>query len=134
MALVRTTAAISRATSAGPNACESATTWVAAVQPTARAARSCSTASASPSVITEAPGPSAAAAICTASSTAHSSWALIVKPANRPSTPWASSVSTTSLEESTTLFTQTSTDMAHRIRSLRGSNSAVASIEPTVTG
>src|SRR6478672_3979710 len=104
----RTTAAISRATSAGPNRAESASTWVAAVHPTARADRSCSTASASPRVSTLA-RPPVAAATWTASSTAHSSWLLIVKPAYRPSTAWASSVSTTSPDESTTRLMQTST-------------------------
>ena len=74
--------------------------------------------------------------ICTASSTAHSSCGLIVKPAYRPSTAWASSVSTTSLEESGTRFTQTSTlPIGHqRSLSLAGSSSGVASTEPTVTG
>ena len=46
----RTTAAISRATSAGPSAAGRPRRGSAAVQPTASAARSCSTASASPRV------------------------------------------------------------------------------------
>ena len=103
------------------------------MQPTARAERSCSTASASPRVITAALPP-VAAATWTASSTAHSSWVLTVKPAYRPSTDWASSVRTTSPDESTTRFTQTSTSVMSPIRSLAGSSSGVASTEPTVTG
>src|SRR6478735_539716 len=106
----RTTAAISRATSAGPKRAGSASTCVAAVQPTASADRSCSTASASPSVSTEA-CPPVAPATCTASSTAHSSWVLVVKPAYRPSTAWPSSVRTTSPVESTTRLMQTRTSV-----------------------
>ena len=104
------------------------------MQPTASDVRSCSTASASPRVSTVASPPSAAVT-CAASSTAHSSCALIVKPAKRPSTDWLSSVSTTSLVESGTRFTQTEDVCGvHRIRSLAGSNRPVASTEPTVTG
>ena len=74
-----------------------------------------------------------AAATWIASSTAHSSWRL-VKPAYRPSTLWPSSVSTTSPEESGTRLMQTNTSDVHRMRSLAGSSSAVASTERTVTG
>ena len=50
--VVATTAASSWATSAGPSVAGSASTSVAAVQPTPRAERSCSTASAAPTVTT----------------------------------------------------------------------------------
>ena len=77
-----------------------------------------------------------AEATWTASSTAQLSWLLIVKPTKRASADWASSVSSTSPEKSGTRLTQTRTLSigSHRIRSLPGSSSAVASTEPTVTG
>ncbi len=123
--------------------------------PTPRAERSCSTESAEP-IVSTVTWPSVAAATCTPSSTAHWSWLLIVKPTKRASADCASSVSSTSPEKSGTRFTQTSTSVIgspafhrwlrserqrasrnhvdHRIRSLLGSNSDVASTEPTVTG
>ena len=61
----------------------------------------------------------------------------MVKPTNRASADWASSVSSTSPEKSGTRLMQTRT-FSHlelsRIRSLAGSSSGVASTEPTVTG
>ena len=131
--MVATTAAISCATSAGPSVAGSASTSTAAVQPTPSADRSCSTASAGPTDATVAV-PSVAEVTCTAISTAHWSWSLVVKPTKRASTDWLSSVSSTSPETSGTRLTQTRTFDHHFIRSLVGSNSAVASTEPTVTG
>ena len=78
--------------------------------------------------------PPVAEAAWTASSTAHCSCWLMVKPAKRPSTACPSSVSTISLLESGTRLTQTSTLAIYLIRSLVGSRSGVASTEPTVTG
>ena len=77
----RTTAAISRATSAGPKRDGSASTWTAAVQPTAeRGAQLLDRVGGAERqhgrLRRRSPRRPA-----TASSTAHSSWALIVKPA-----------------------------------------------------
>ena len=103
-----TTAAISRATSAGPKPTRSASISTAAVQPTPSAVRSCSTASSGPRVSTVAVPPPASA-IFTASSTAQLSCGLTVNPTNRASTDCASAVSSTSPDESGTRFTHTRT-------------------------
>src|SRR5690348_13793968 len=103
-----TTAAISRATSAGPSRAGSASTCTAAPQPRASALRSWSTASGGPTVSTVTRPPVASASRI-ASSTAHSSCGLTVKPTCRPSTACASSVSRIWLEESGTRLMQTST-------------------------
>ena len=77
--------------------------------------------------------PPVAAVVCTAISTAHSSWVLIVKPAYRPSTDWPSSVST-HLTGRVDDPLHADQYVGHRMRSFAGSSSGVASIEPTVTG
>ncbi len=68
--------------------------------------RSCAAASGGPSVrtVTEPPDRSV---ICTASSTAHSSWGLTVNPDSRVSTSWPSGVTTTLPPTIGTRFTQT---------------------------
>ena len=77
--------------------------------------------------------PSVAAATWTASSTAHASWLLIVKPTKRASADCASSVQE-HLAGEVRHPLHADEDVGHRMRSLAGSNSGVASIEPTVTG
>ena len=72
----------------------------------------------------------------TASSTAQFSWALTVNPTNRASRACSSAVSSTSPAASGTRLMQTSTFVMDQplMRSLDGSNSGVASMDPTVTG
>ena len=131
----RTTAAISRATSAGPKVCGVGQHMGAAVQPTASACRSCSTASASPRVTTVAAPPSAGDLHGELDRT------LLVRAHGEARRPAVDGLAV--LGEHDLLGAvgdpldadQHSHRSRHqRIRSFAGSNSGVASTEPTVTG
>ena len=86
--------AIAAAVAIAPHSRPSVSSSTARDAPSASMSRSCSAASAGPSVSTVAVPP-VRSAICTASSTAHSSCGLTVNPDMRVSTSWPSDVSTT---------------------------------------